>query len=165
MPDRRHLSTHMMPTTIRWTQLARVTHKNWDDTHLHGNPLRTVSIRHRRNKEMRHNSSDAAPTKRTQKHIWPTNPHIKSNVLPLGKHLCTSVRNALVAAMKTPHVISAGMSQELNIYEPWMSVDRQHVPTETAMFKHGEGAHSTSGSVTQSTHCTPLASNHEVLLS
>ena len=46
----KHLSTHMMPTIIRWTQLARITHKNCDGTHLHGNPLRTVSIRHQRNK-------------------------------------------------------------------------------------------------------------------
>ena len=44
MPDGRHQSTHMMPTTIRWTQLARVTHKNCDDTHSHGNPLRTDPI-------------------------------------------------------------------------------------------------------------------------
>ena len=44
MPDGRHLSTHMKPTTIRWTQLARATHKNWDDTHLHGNPLRTDAV-------------------------------------------------------------------------------------------------------------------------
>ena len=41
MPERRHQSTHMMPTTIRWSQLASVTNKNCDGTHLHGNPLRT----------------------------------------------------------------------------------------------------------------------------
>ena len=50
MPDGRHQSTHMVPAIIRWTQLARVTHKNCDVTHLNGNPLRTVSTRHRRNK-------------------------------------------------------------------------------------------------------------------
>ena len=49
MHDRRHLSTHMMPATIRWTQLARATHKNCDGMHLHGKPPRMVSIRHQRN--------------------------------------------------------------------------------------------------------------------
>ena len=47
--DRRHLSTHMMPATIRWTQLVRAKHKNCDGMHLHGKPLRLVSIRHQRN--------------------------------------------------------------------------------------------------------------------
>ena len=44
MPDGRHQSTHMVPTIIRWTQLARVTHKNCDGTHSHGNPLRTDPV-------------------------------------------------------------------------------------------------------------------------
>ena len=41
--------------------------------------------------------------------------------------LSTSVRNAPVAAMKTPRVISAGMSHELNNSEQWMSFNRQRV--------------------------------------
>ena len=55
----------------------------------------------------------------------------------------TSGRNAPVAAMKTPRVISAGMSHELNIYEPWMSFNRQrvnsgdsHVPTRRRNAQH-----------------------------
>ena len=103
MPATKHLSTHMVPTIIRWTQLARITHKNCDGTHLHGNPLRTVSIR--RNKEMRHNSSDAAQKTRTQQKIWSTNPHIKSNFLPLVKHnFVTIERRTLTKTQRTRNI-------------------------------------------------------------
>ena len=103
MPARKHLSTHLVPTIIRWTQLARITHKNCDGTHLHGNPLRTVNIR--RNKEMRHNSSDAAPTTRRQKQIWSTNPRIKSNFLPLVKHnFVTIERRTLTKTHRTRNI-------------------------------------------------------------
>ena len=44
--------------------------------------------------------------------------------------LSISVRNAPVAVMKTPRVISAGMSHELSIYEQWMSFNRQRVNNE-----------------------------------
>ena len=40
----------------------------------------------------------------------------------------------------SPQIISGGASHELNIYEQWMSFDRQRETTETAMFKHEEGA-------------------------
>ena len=81
--DKRHLSTHMMPATIRWTQLVRAKHKNCDGMHLHGKPLRLVSIRHRRNKrcvtipQMPHKrhaheniSGQRARTSRAISHVW-----------------------------------------------------------------------------------------------
>ena len=41
--------------------------------------------------------------------------------------LSTSVRNAPIAAMKTPNIISAGVSHKMNILEQWMSFNCQRV--------------------------------------
>ena len=102
----KHLSTHMVPAIIRWTPLARLTHKNCDGTHLHGNPLRTVSIRHQRNK--RSVTIPQMPHERnthTQQQIWSTNPHIKSNFSPLVKHnFVTIERSTLTKTHRTRNI-------------------------------------------------------------
>ena len=96
-PDMRHLPTRMMPTFIRWTQLARVTHKKRDGTHLYGNPLRTLNIRHRRNKRCStipqmphkrhaHNNRSGQPTRtsRAISYHWRN-----TTLLPLKDARCT----------------------------------------------------------------------------
>ena len=73
-------SNHTMDTTgtchpqkLRWHALT------WKPTANGEHPTPTKQ-------GMCHNSSDAAQKPRTQQQIWLTNPHIKSNFLPLGKH-------------------------------------------------------------------------------
>ena len=54
---------------------------------------------------MRHNSSNAAQKTRTQQQIWSTNPHIKSNFLPLVKHnFVTIERRTLTKTHRTRNI-------------------------------------------------------------
>ena len=91
-------NNHTMDTTGTYNPLKLSKARTYMET-----LLRTVSIR--RKKEMRHNSSDAVQKTRTQQQIWSTNPHIKSNFLPLVKHNCVTIeRRTLTKTHRTSNI-------------------------------------------------------------
>ena len=135
MPDGRHQSTYMVPTTIRWTQLARVTHKNCDDTHLHGNPLRTVSIRHRRNKgcvtipQMPHRrhahnnrSGQRTRTSRNISYLWENTTLLPMNYARCPRHIAPATCDTCVKKKKKD---SGNTSPKTSIHHVTRALNRQ----------------------------------------
>ena len=131
MPDGRHQSTHMVPAIIRWTQLARVTHKNCDDTHLNGNPLRTVSIRrnkgcvtipqmpHRRHAH-NNRSGQRTRTSRTISYLWENMTLLPMNYARCPRHIAPATCDTCVKKKD-----SGNTSPKTSIHHVTRAINRQ----------------------------------------